>query len=808
MTFQAAAIPVALTARSQWVLWRLETVDGRLTKVPYNARTGQKAKVNDPSTWSSFATAVGGLEVFRRNTGIGYVFAADDPFTGIDLDHCFDEGGELLEWARIIVDSVHTYWEKSQSGHGLHGIGIGTLPPRPARRRHGDVEMYDARRLFATTGDHLAGSSARIEDRGEEILALHAHVMPPPSLPLNTPRPSQPLTMDDTTILDKLFREAKGAKWEALWNGQWEAQGYGSQSQGDLALCNKLAFYTGGDAARMDGLMRRSGMMRAKWENRGDYVATTIETAISSCRAFYQAHGPANGRAPRTQAGPGNGGPADPDGGEEGRGDGDGSRKDQPRLWRQWVQILEDDGAALLWTDTAEAYFQLADGTLMAVASDTAARFFQALTDREARYQSDKWARAAGALRSWVAENGEETKVVHAAAVDFKSQRAWIGCEDGKSVYRISPERIEIVSNGTDGLFIQGGTAPVLNDPAPTGELARWLIEDTWAAPAGKLTLALLSLMLALGAENFPSRPLILGIGGKGSGKTTRLQMLGGAVTGQVAIAQSISAKDDQNEARIVNETLVIFDNLEAPPRNSDSPPEDFIASACTQQRRSIRRMRAEGEQVTKPVTAFIAATSFSTPACLKRADVIERALIVGFKKPDGADLAEMTDRAPDREKVWGDLLTLLQRVVTRWKDTPDTSALRAVGFMRIAHSLLDKADARALEASLMGFAASTAGQDDLILQALQMIEPAEPMSAKDLLFLWTGAFGEERPRNAFSLGQLLKYRQGRCGRWLIKGEADKNEHITLWSFTPVVDSEGIGPQRAEEILRSLSGSS
>ena len=85
-------IPEELRARCQWVLSKFEKVSGRLTKVPYNARTGKKAKSNDPSTWSSFTEAVEGLKVFPEFDNLGYIFNAQDPFTGIDLDDCIDAG--------------------------------------------------------------------------------------------------------------------------------------------------------------------------------------------------------------------------------------------------------------------------------------------------------------------------------------------------------------------------------------------------------------------------------------------------------------------------------------------------------------------------------------------------------------------------------------------------------------------------------------------------------------------------------------------------------------------------------------------
>src|SRR5438128_2394700 len=48
-----------LQARDQWVCWRKEQRDKKLTKVPYNPQTGRWARSNDPGTWASY-------EVTRR----------------------------------------------------------------------------------------------------------------------------------------------------------------------------------------------------------------------------------------------------------------------------------------------------------------------------------------------------------------------------------------------------------------------------------------------------------------------------------------------------------------------------------------------------------------------------------------------------------------------------------------------------------------------------------------------------------------------------------------------------------------------
>jgi P4 family phage/plasmid primase-like protien len=61
---------------------------------------------------------------------------------------------------------------------------------------------------------------------------------------------------------------------------------YTSASEADLALCNYLAFYTGGNAKEMDMLFRQSKLYREKWE-REDYRTSTIQKAIDGCHGQF-----------------------------------------------------------------------------------------------------------------------------------------------------------------------------------------------------------------------------------------------------------------------------------------------------------------------------------------------------------------------------------------------------------------------------------------------------------------------------------------------------------------------------------------
>jgi putative DNA primase/helicase len=78
-----------------------------------------------------------------------------------------------------------------------------------------------------------------------------------------------------------------------LWNGNWQGNGWNSQSDADLALANMLAFYTGKDAHQMDELFRQSGLYRQKWDRKtGDttYGRLTIERAIADTKEVPTPH--------------------------------------------------------------------------------------------------------------------------------------------------------------------------------------------------------------------------------------------------------------------------------------------------------------------------------------------------------------------------------------------------------------------------------------------------------------------------------------------------------------------------------------
>lgn len=287
MTGTLPAALAELSARAQWVVWRREPRDGKPTKVPYNARTGALASSTDRATWSTYEEARGRAWQFD---GVGYVLSADDPYVGIDLDHCRDAAsGELAEWARIIVDSLASYTEVSPSNEGLRVFVRAALPPHG--RRKGALEMYAQARFLTITGAHLVGTPTTIEERQHAIDVLHARTFgksSPTTRRAGAPR--APNDLDDGRLLEVAFSARNGDDVRALWNGDWSGR-YTSPSEADLALCSYLAFYAGPDEARIDSLFRQSGLYREKWD-REDYRRRTIDRVLSTLTDTYTPPGP------------------------------------------------------------------------------------------------------------------------------------------------------------------------------------------------------------------------------------------------------------------------------------------------------------------------------------------------------------------------------------------------------------------------------------------------------------------------------------------------------------------------------------
>jgi primase-polymerase (primpol)-like protein len=248
----------------------------RDTKVPYNSASGRHAESNNPATWSSFDAS---KSAYERGGYDGVGFCLSAPYVGVDLDGCRPDGKTDEPWAEEIIRELGSYTEVSPSGRGVRIIVRGELPPGGRQkefkeREHYGIGLYDALRgrYLTITGFSINGNA--IQERTAELHRIHARLFAPKT----KVRAKSNTYAGDSELIERAKKAKDGGKFARLWDGDWEGD-YASQSEAELALCMKLAFWTGRDAGRIDALFRQSGLMREKWD-REDYRSRTLEEAL------------------------------------------------------------------------------------------------------------------------------------------------------------------------------------------------------------------------------------------------------------------------------------------------------------------------------------------------------------------------------------------------------------------------------------------------------------------------------------------------------------------------------------------------
>ena len=292
---------------NQYVNWRLEDRgESKPAKVPVDLTTGHRIDPHNPAVWLSYAEAI------RRDpVHVGFVLTDNDPYWCIDLDHAWNG----VEWSplvnAVLLMFPGAYVETSYSGDGLHIIATGA-PPAGYSTRGPGVEFYSTQRFIAITGHHATGSPDTLHD-----LTSFAAFYLKPARDSGTPTEwtdgpctgSNPITDDDELIARMLAARvsagvAFGGKASAadLWAGNVQAlaDAWPSQtdaydrSAADAALAGHLAFWTGKDCARIERLMRRSALVREKWDRRGDdYLKRSIIGAVGRVAKVYDVGAPA-----------------------------------------------------------------------------------------------------------------------------------------------------------------------------------------------------------------------------------------------------------------------------------------------------------------------------------------------------------------------------------------------------------------------------------------------------------------------------------------------------------------------------------
>lgn len=275
-------IPQELKDKGLWCCWKL-TDKG---KIPFDAVTGAMARTNDPRSFHSFDLAITNVSKYYqfdssgKSTG-GLGLGIFNGISAIDIDKCVDENGNLSELARDIVDYCQSYTEYSPSGTGIRIIF----------KTHSELN-----KATHYVNNHKLGLEIYISDQTNKYVTITGDVL----------YPSRIVEVDLKYILEKYMKKQvvgeatatttkqfdvtrlpNDPKFLLLWNGKAPGS-HSNESELDLALCSKIAYYVGNDPQKVNEVFMSSPYYRSKdqehknkWELRGDYSMRTINQAIS-----------------------------------------------------------------------------------------------------------------------------------------------------------------------------------------------------------------------------------------------------------------------------------------------------------------------------------------------------------------------------------------------------------------------------------------------------------------------------------------------------------------------------------------------
>ena len=262
-------IPEELKQLNQWLVWRIEIVNDKKTKVPYNPHNGKLASVIDPATWGTFKEALKCLQTAGIYSGIGLVETKNDPYTCIDLD---DTHGDLEAQERQVkvYKEFDSYTERSWSGKGAHVWIKGAIPKG---RRKLFIEVYSSERFMAMTGDVV--NDKPIEERQDKLNILWEGMQPANENVVCVE--SGPETQTDEQIIEIASNAANSDVFNPLLAGDFSA--YPSQSEADFAFINIIAYYTDNEA-QIIRIFKASKLGQRKKAQRKDYVSKMVKESF------------------------------------------------------------------------------------------------------------------------------------------------------------------------------------------------------------------------------------------------------------------------------------------------------------------------------------------------------------------------------------------------------------------------------------------------------------------------------------------------------------------------------------------------
>jgi Protein of unknown function (DUF3987) len=286
--------PQKLKDKPNWVLWKLASVNGKVTKVPYKLDFKNAAASTRPEDWSDYKSVAekiiseGGITVKQ---GIGRVVQKGEHIIGIDLDGCRNiETGEISRWAMDIIHSVGSYTEitPSQTGARIWLTGdapkgfdkVYNLDPAVGYGGKVKIEIYSESRYFTVTGQFLFHSSVNTLDEYAlfDVFELIQAVRRKHPAPKKTKTSTATISTETASVQIEKLGQFETSKYDIFMGGEIKSDQpfiienglgrltYPSHSEADMGFASALAYFHKGDREKMSADFRQSPMYREKWD--------------------------------------------------------------------------------------------------------------------------------------------------------------------------------------------------------------------------------------------------------------------------------------------------------------------------------------------------------------------------------------------------------------------------------------------------------------------------------------------------------------------------------------------------------------
>lgn len=281
-------IPEEMLARPNWVAVKVfrDKKKDKLVKLPKDAKTGEAASPNDPSTWSDFDTACR----FAHENGcasLAYALDGKDNICCIDIDHCFNAKRVMSDIAKMTWNACgNTYREVSVSREGLHIFGKTKGMGLQVFSDAGDMEFYERGKFMTVTGDAFGEGRKNLLNLDElPVRDLLSRKFSKHKTYSWAGKGIKGLSsMTDREVLEKAFASKDGETFKALFNGEDLKNNH---SNSDMALMVRLAFWCNGDKDQMLRIFAASGLYRP--DKSPEYFEYTALKAVQNNPNRYEA---------------------------------------------------------------------------------------------------------------------------------------------------------------------------------------------------------------------------------------------------------------------------------------------------------------------------------------------------------------------------------------------------------------------------------------------------------------------------------------------------------------------------------------